>query len=82
MAIMRTMLPIVHKTLHLYVSSDKQKEAWMRYAHALSVACVVGTVTVLFTEYEFSWLAFFRITALVMGAIVFFFGGLTFGRKL
>jgi hypothetical protein len=66
----------------LFLKSDKQKEAWMRYFHALSVACVIGTVTVLFTEYEMVAIVVSRIFALVFGALFFFFTGLNFGRNL
>lgn len=69
------------KFKRLYVQSDKQKEAWMRYLHALSVACIVGSVTVTFTEYEVNWLISFRVAALVVVATVLLFSGLTFGRK-
>lgn len=74
--------PMLEKFISLFVHNDKQKEAWMRFCHALSVACIVGTITVLFTEHEFSWLTATRIVALSACAAVFLFGGLTFGRKL
>jgi hypothetical protein len=66
----------------LFLKSDKQKEAWMRYFHALSVACIVGSITVTFTEYEVSWLISFRVVALLIGAFIFLFTGLHFGRKI
>jgi hypothetical protein len=66
----------------LFLKSDKQKEAWMRYFHALSVACVVGSITVTFTEYEVNWIISFRVVALIVGAFGFLFAGLHFGRKL
>lgn len=74
--------PMLEVFVFCFLHNDKQKEAWMRYFHALSVACVVGTITVIFTEHEFSWLNTVRVTSLTLGAITLLFGGLTIGRKL
>lgn len=58
----------------------KQKEAYGRYCHTLSAACVVGGVTVIFTETQVGPHTMLRILALAFNAVLLFVAGATMSK--
>ena len=70
--------------LHAYILklNDKQKEALMRYSHALSVAAMIAIASVIFTETDASWYAAIKISELSITAVGLFLLGIYFGKDL
>lgn len=55
--------------------TQRQKEAYARFMHTLAAAAVIGAITLLFTEGAISSALVYRMTGLVIGAVVCFAGG-------
>ena len=58
----------------------KQKEAYARYAHALSVAGAIGSVSLVFSESSLTAFAVARAGAMLVLALVLFAGGAVLSR--
>ena len=62
--------------------TGKQKEAYCRWMHTLSAACIVGAVSIAFSKSlprEF-WTEAAKVASLTFWAVVLFIGGAILGK--
>lgn len=62
--------------------TSKQKEAYCRWLHTLSAACIVGAVSIAFTKSPAQdfWTEMAKVVSLVFWAVILFIGGAILGK--
>lgn len=65
----------------LVTPNAKQKEAYSRYCHTLSVAGVIGALTLVFSESPTTTFMAVRATAMFMLAVLLLITGINFLRE-